>query len=561
MALEDIFRALEEQADSECDAVLDEARAQADGDRRGGGARGRRARAMTARRRRRSALRARTRVAGRSTRRGSRHASGVAAVKERGGERGVRRARSDALGTVRGAADYPAVFRSAGRRGARRASTGEFERPRRSGRRRACRRRSSPRRAVAAAVPDDSSTAGGLSWSHRWRPHHAAQHARGPARQARGARAGRRRGDPVLMSPAAVADATRRAQGKRLRLLRTRACAACARGCSTQAFFEQLMERPDMQQLIQELMQTEYASRPRGGAHPRPDARRRSTRRSRTTWCARTGRCSGSSTTRRATSCTTLLGRWDLFNIKTILRGKHMHLRAEEIDEGLLPVGAAVAGRARRRCVVQDDVRGVVDTLSTWELPYAPALREGYRRVPARPASSPMLELALDRYYAEWAAERLAERGRNYALARADPRHAGRHLEPGHGVPPAEGGHRAHASGRASSCRAGTTSTSTLFRELAAAVRHRRGARPAQGHAVRQAARRGRAAATSRASSIAVFERALEDYLMRKALALGQRRPARRRRRRSRTCGRSRTRSRTCASSSRARPSACRRSG
>jgi V/A-type H+-transporting ATPase subunit C len=114
--------------------------------------------------------------------------------------------------------------------------------------------------------------------------------------------------------------------------------------------------------------------------------------------------------------CTTLLGRWDVFNVKTIVRGKHLHLMAEEIAEGLLPVGVlsqidldALTG--------QGDVRGVVDLAATWELPQAPALRTGYAEY-QKSGDLADLELALDRYYANWAAARLGRRGKNYAIAR-----------------------------------------------------------------------------------------------------------------------------------------------
>ena len=106
--------------------------------------------------------------------------------------------------------------------------------------------------------------------------------------------------------------------------------------------------------------------------------------------------------------CTTLLGRWDIFNLKTILRGKHLHLTAAEIAEGLLPVGAlsqvdldGLSG--------QGDVKAVVD----WRP------RGGCRRQPRcarasreyqRSGELADLELALDRFYAEWASKRLTRR-------------------------------------------------------------------------------------------------------------------------------------------------------
>lgn len=111
----------------------------------------------------------------------------------------------------------------------------------------------------------------------------------------------------------------------------------------------------------------------------------------------------------------TLLGRWDLLDIKTIIRGKHMHLPAEEITESLISAGqlsrvelAALTG--------QDDVRGVVDTLAIWGVPYGAPLRQAMPRYVASDNLA-VLELALDSHYAQWSAERLRDRHENYQLA------------------------------------------------------------------------------------------------------------------------------------------------
>jgi len=102
---------------------------------------------------------------------------------------------------------------------------------------------------------------------------------------------------------------------------------------------------------------------------------------------------------------TTLLGRWDVFNLKTVVRGKHLHLMAEEISEGLLPVGM-LSQVDLDGLIGQGDIRGVVDLASTWELPQAPALRSGYLEY-QKTGELADLELALDHYYADWAAQRL----------------------------------------------------------------------------------------------------------------------------------------------------------
>jgi V/A-type H+-transporting ATPase subunit C len=112
----------------------------------------------------------------------------------------------------------------------------------------------------------------------------------------------------------------------------------------------------------------------------------------------------------------TLLGRWDLFNLKSIVRGKHMHLKAEEIEDGLYAVGSLNPSDLHL-LVGLEDIRAVVDTLVTWGSPYAVPLRENLAKY-TDAGNLATLELALDRYYFGWASERLAGRRENAKLAR-----------------------------------------------------------------------------------------------------------------------------------------------
>ncbi|MDF1542681.1 MAG: ATP synthase A1 subunit C [Anaerosomatales bacterium] len=113
---------------------------------------------------------------------------------------------------------------------------------------------------------------------------------------------------------------------------------------------------------------------------------------------------------------TTLLGRWDIFNLKTILRAKHMHLPLDELKDGLLPAGQLTPVDLEALAAA-DDVRTVVDIAVTWGLPMASALREGHAEF-MRTGELASLELALDRYYSEWAKARLSRRGANMRMAR-----------------------------------------------------------------------------------------------------------------------------------------------
>jgi V/A-type H+-transporting ATPase subunit C len=112
----------------------------------------------------------------------------------------------------------------------------------------------------------------------------------------------------------------------------------------------------------------------------------------------------------------TLLGRWDLFNIKTIIRGKHMKLKPETIIDSLLPVGEMTQVELRELAGLED-VLAVNDTLWTWGVPYSIPLRESVQEYLQENDLS-VLELSLDRYYSQWASKRLTSRRANYKLAR-----------------------------------------------------------------------------------------------------------------------------------------------
>ncbi len=214
---------------------------------------------------------------------------------------------------------------------------------------------------------------------------------------------------------------------------------------------------------------------------------------------------------------TTVLGRWDVYNLKTVLRGKHMHLLAEEISDGFLPVGQLSSVELEGLSALAD-VKAVVDTVATWELPIKDAMREGYLAF-MRSGELADVELALDTYYAQWAAGRLSRRGVNAALARrilgmqvdiVNLRTAFRMLKADiEGVDPG----KYYLSG-------GLAVSEDLFRELAAMsdvdeVLDRLRATP-YGKALEDSA-----VAYIEEGSLAVFERTLEDYLMRRVVGAG----------------------------------------
>jgi V/A-type H+-transporting ATPase subunit C len=181
------------------------------------------------------------------------------------------------------------------------------------------------------------------------------------------------------------------------------------------SFFEELMAQADLSKMIQLLLQTEYGpdleSRLIQGhtAAVVDDALKDN--------MVRTfGKIMKFINDEAKLLSATLLGRWDLFNIKTIIRGKHMKLSSEAIIDSLLPVGEMTEVELKE-LANQEDVLAVIDTLWTWGVPYSVPLRDVMQEYVANSDLS-VLELALDRYYSEWAAQRLKSRKDNYQMAR-----------------------------------------------------------------------------------------------------------------------------------------------
>ncbi len=91
------------------------------------------------------------------------------------------------------------------------------------------------------------------------------------------------------------------------------------------------------------------------------------------------------------------LHRWDVQNIKTVLRGKNIHSTAEEILDCLVPAGE-LDEVTLKELLKQPDVRAVIDLLATWEIRYAKPLTESFPEF-VQTRDLAVLECALDRYY------------------------------------------------------------------------------------------------------------------------------------------------------------------
>ena len=113
---------------------------------------------------------------------------------------------------------------------------------------------------------------------------------------------------------------------------------------------------------------------------------------------------------------TIFLHRWDVQNIKTILRGKNIHITNEEILDCLVPAGELDEATVIE-LVRQPDVRAVIDMLATWNIRYSKPLTGKYPEF-AKTGDLALLECALDEYYYTDALEQVKNPGYNNGLIR-----------------------------------------------------------------------------------------------------------------------------------------------
>jgi len=99
------------------------------------------------------------------------------------------------------------------------------------------------------------------------------------------------------------------------------------------------------------------------------------------------------------TLLTIILHRWDIQNIKTILRGKKIQANPSEILECLIPAGE-LDEAALIELVKQPDVKAVVDLLATWGIVYARPLTLNFKEF-SDTRDMLVLEYALDTFYYE----------------------------------------------------------------------------------------------------------------------------------------------------------------
>lgn len=90
-----------------------------------------------------------------------------------------------------------------------------------------------------------------------------------------------------------------------------------------------------------------------------------------------------------------LLRQWDRHNLLTILRGQSQEVPPETVVSALIPVGK-LDEVSLRELARQPGLRAVIDLMTTWQLPYARALRQVQPRTGTLPDLD-QLELALNR--------------------------------------------------------------------------------------------------------------------------------------------------------------------
>lgn len=99
------------------------------------------------------------------------------------------------------------------------------------------------------------------------------------------------------------------------------------------------------------------------------------------------------------TLLTIILHRWDIQNIKTVLRGKKIQASPSEILECLIPAGE-LDEAALTELVKQPDVKTVIDLLATWGIVYARPLILNFKEY-TETRDMLVLEYALDTFYYE----------------------------------------------------------------------------------------------------------------------------------------------------------------
>jgi len=111
-----------------------------------------------------------------------------------------------------------------------------------------------------------------------------------------------------------------------------------------------------------------------------------------------------------------LLGRWDVQNLKTILRGQHIGGNKAEIISSLTPAGC-IHDSVLQELADQTDIRATIDLMATWSIPYSKPLTAEYGNY-RQNLELQILEFALDKFYYHNALSRLKGKSLDTQLVR-----------------------------------------------------------------------------------------------------------------------------------------------
>lgn len=100
------------------------------------------------------------------------------------------------------------------------------------------------------------------------------------------------------------------------------------------------------------------------------------------------------------------LNKWDIQNIKTILRGINIQEMSEEIAESLAPAGA-LNDATLAEMIKQPDVKAIIDLLATWGIEYSRPLTRHFKEF-SETRDLVVLEYALDKFYYNHALDAVA---------------------------------------------------------------------------------------------------------------------------------------------------------
>ncbi|MBI4651457.1 V-type ATPase subunit [Candidatus Desantisbacteria bacterium] len=108
------------------------------------------------------------------------------------------------------------------------------------------------------------------------------------------------------------------------------------------------------------------------------------------------------------------LGRWDMHNIITILRGIHISAPSDQILESLIPAGQ-LDMPVLNQLASETTIKGFIDILATLGIPYAKVLNDKYPEY-SKEKNLSILELSLHKAYYQYALSNLDRMNMNYKI-------------------------------------------------------------------------------------------------------------------------------------------------